>query len=370
MWVLLGLFHVMQRVLDTLDHRCDLCWEALVSLQKCFYKCDDTDMKELLEALKEGLLGGQKHTDKQTKEIRHSKKWNARHCSYLRKLILQGPIICQNLTDWVDFFKNKVDNQQRPIFDAKTEAVVEEQKKKVKHAMDPPNVEMHRRIPKKKNSPHNLQKHICLRPESALEREHGKMAHYANVGAKATRADSLTIGGVAQDNVKKRWMCYRDQKIGEGVEFGTPLHFADEPLFWDHSELLHSNERANQVGIKPLFECATPINQLNDKEEFGAKCFFSQQERNDKFGQDPKTKMCLCPDCRNLPWDATAINTTADCRHSLRNQKKFTTSPSIASHDSPSTNCTNPILRSRECIPTTPTCPAWHVSAFDSTSAR
>ena len=69
MRVLLGLFHVMQRVLDTLNHRCDLCWEALVGLQKCFYQHHEKDMKELLEVLKEGLLGGEKLTSSQMKEL-------------------------------------------------------------------------------------------------------------------------------------------------------------------------------------------------------------------------------------------------------------------------------------------------------------
>ena len=54
--VLLGLFHLMQRVLDTLEHRCELYWQCLVQLQHCFYKTHDADLQNLLRVLKEGLL--------------------------------------------------------------------------------------------------------------------------------------------------------------------------------------------------------------------------------------------------------------------------------------------------------------------------
>ena len=67
--VLLGLFHVMQRVLDTLDHRCELHWEALVALQCCFYKHCENDHSLLLEVLKLGLLGGKKCSDSQIKNF-------------------------------------------------------------------------------------------------------------------------------------------------------------------------------------------------------------------------------------------------------------------------------------------------------------
>ena len=210
--VLLGLFHLMQRILDTLDHRCQLYWECLVMLQNCVCKCYDEDLENLLVALKGGLFckDGKKLSDTDIKKLRHSKKWKQRHSGYSRKHIHRPETIIQELTEWVEFWNAKSDNDGKPAFTKKTEVTVENQKKKVKCASDPPNVEMYRCIPAKKSPKHNLKKCISLRPEPALERDHGKMAHYGNTKTKAARADSLTLGGVADDDVKKRWKLHRD----------------------------------------------------------------------------------------------------------------------------------------------------------------
>jgi hypothetical protein len=51
--VRLGLFHLMHRIVDTLDPKCELHWKALVALKKLVHRCDDDDVTGLLESLQD-----------------------------------------------------------------------------------------------------------------------------------------------------------------------------------------------------------------------------------------------------------------------------------------------------------------------------
>mmetsp|Transcript_9985 Transcript_9985/g.15344 ORF Transcript_9985/g.15344 Transcript_9985/m.15344 type:complete len:213 (-) Transcript_9985:593-1231(-) len=143
--VLLGLFHLMQRITDTMNPKCDLYWEALVKLKQSFYKYMDEDFLLLITALKDGTLS--KEGEK------------------LRKVILEAPTVIYNLDLFLENYKNKSDDAGRYIFSRKTEEVIREQMKKVKHASDPPNFEMYQKIQPSGNTKHNLIKYQSLRPE-------------------------------------------------------------------------------------------------------------------------------------------------------------------------------------------------------------
>ena len=58
--VLLGLFHYMHRVVDTLDPMSLLYWEVLVELKDCFYQYLQEDFRKLRECLMEGKFQGGK----------------------------------------------------------------------------------------------------------------------------------------------------------------------------------------------------------------------------------------------------------------------------------------------------------------------
>lgn len=133
----------MQRITDTMNPKCEVYWEALIELKKCFYKYVDEDFSLLISALKNGTLS----------------KDNQK----LRKLILGAPTVIHNLELFFDKFKNRADNAGRYIFSQKTEEVIREQMKKVRYASDPPNFDMYRKILPSKNSKHHLVKYQSLR---------------------------------------------------------------------------------------------------------------------------------------------------------------------------------------------------------------
>jgi hypothetical protein len=78
--VRLGLFHLLHRIVDASDPKCELCWKGLVALKKSVCRCDDDDMTGLLQALKDGTFSrdGKKCSASEIDELRHSKRWKQR----------------------------------------------------------------------------------------------------------------------------------------------------------------------------------------------------------------------------------------------------------------------------------------------------
>lgn len=299
--VLLGLFHLMQRVTDTLDTKCLLYWRAMVALRACFYSYFDEDFSLLINALKNGQFSqnGERLNDEDLRRLRESKRWKQRYDSYLRKLILEAPTVIHNLANWVAKYKDKVDAQGRSLFNKKTEEVIREQCGKVQYASDPKDFEMYQRIPPSRNSTHQLSTYQSMRPESALEKNNEFLAHYANVGMRPTLADALTIGGIANHNVKKRHKYKRNQRLlaGEDWEADIPLHFADEPKYWNHSQLKALNDSAARKGLSKVFLDVDYLNDKDNGEKFGSEYFVGQEKRNQTCGWNEETSLCNCSEC-------------------------------------------------------------------------
>jgi hypothetical protein len=153
-------------------------------------------------------------------------------------------------------------------------------------------------LPPGPRSTHGLSKYKCSRPESHLEKFHEGLAHYANTGMSAQLADTLTLGGTTEYNVKKRWKAkINQQRLDDVSSVNIPTAFIDLPLFYDHSFLQYLNDAAEKCGLLPIFEAVHPIGE-NNGETFLSKYFEEQMVRNSTVGQDPKTSLCLCPTCR------------------------------------------------------------------------
>lgn len=192
----LGLFHLLHRIYETLDNKCDLFFKGLVSLKSAVYAYHEQDYASLLECLKDGTFSntGKKYSAAEIEQMWLSKRWKQRYNPFLRKCILPGAIIQQNLSRWIVEFKNAKDDTGRSLFTQNTEKVANEQLKKVQHASDPPGKEMYQEIPPGKRSTHNLSKWASRRPESRLGKFHELLAHYSNTGMNAELADALTLG--------------------------------------------------------------------------------------------------------------------------------------------------------------------------------
>ena len=84
----LGLFHLLHRIYDTLDPRCNLYWKCLVQLKNAVYTYFEEDEAGLLAALKDGSFSktNKKLSDAETRrDLRHSKRWKQRCGEFLQK---------------------------------------------------------------------------------------------------------------------------------------------------------------------------------------------------------------------------------------------------------------------------------------------
>jgi hypothetical protein len=297
--VRLGLFHLLHRIVDTLDTKCELYWKGLVSLKKSVYRYDDVDLGGLLTCLREGSFSreGKKYSATAIDDLRHSKRWKERCDPLLRKVILSGPIIADAIERWIVEFSKKEDSQGRPLFTRNTEKVAKEQTTKVKWVQDPQDMEMYRKIPPGKRSIHQLPKWLSNRPESGLEKFHEHLAHLANTGSGKALADALTMGGTADYNIKARWKEEVNKQKLLGTDIAGTVEYMDEPRFWDHSQLHLLNRRAIGLGLDPIFDFVMPPREENG-EVFLSKYFEEQELRNSTVGQDKKTKLCNCIQCR------------------------------------------------------------------------
>ena len=297
--VRLGLFHLLHRIVDTLDKKCELYWKGLVSLKNAVYRYDDEDLTGLLTSLQDGTFSrdGKKYSSSEINDLRHSKRWKQRCDPFLKKIILSGPVIADAIERWIVEYSNKEDSQGRPLFTRNTEKIAKEQTTKVKWVQDPQNMEMYRKIPAGKRSTHQLPKWLSNRPESGLEKFHEHLAHLANTGSGKSLADALTMGGTADHNVKARWKEQVNKMKLLGMEIDGTVEYLEEPRFFDHSHLDLLNRRAIRLGLDPIFDFVVPPREDNG-EVFLSKYFEQQQKRNSSVGQDKETKLCNCRHCQ------------------------------------------------------------------------
>jgi hypothetical protein len=296
----LGLFHLLHRIMDTLDSKCELYWTCVVRLRDSIYTYFPEDEAGLLKALKDGTFSktGDKLSDNEIRDLRHSKRWKQRYSDFLRKLILPGVTQRHRLTLWIEEFKNRSDQTGKPVHTCNTKKVVTKQLKKVHHASDLPGMNMYQEILLGPRSPHGLSKWRCDRPESPLEKFHELLAHFGNSGMNPELSDTLTLGGTTEFNVKMRWKYDMNNKklAGETKGVYIPGEYQDLPRFFDHSFLQCLNELAQSKGLPPIFDNVHLIGK-NNGEVFLSKYCKEQMVRNQTVGQDKKTKMCQCPTC-------------------------------------------------------------------------
>ena len=294
----LGLFHLIHRVMDTLDSKSNLYWKCVTKLRNAIYTYFATDEAGLLKALKDGSFSktGLKLSDSEIRDLRHSKRWKQRYSEFLRKLILPGATHRYRLNLWMEEFKDSKDISGKPVFTRNTEKVTTEQLKKVHHASDVPGMDMYQKIPPGPRSTHGLPKWKCDRPESPLEKFHELLAHFGNSGMNRKLADTLTLGGTTEYNVKMRWKAKINKRRLAGEIVDIPGDFVDLPRFFDHSLLHYLNGLAQNCGLPAIFNDIHPVRE-NNGEVYLSKYFEAQMVRNQNFGQDQKTSMCLCPTC-------------------------------------------------------------------------
>ena len=296
----LGPFHLIHRVFDTLDKHSELFWPCLVQLKHSCYTYNKTNEDNLIGALKNGHFNGTKYTDTEIRAIRHSSRWKQRYSRFLRKVMLPGNVVINRLETWTSKFKDKRDNQGRKAFTARTLEVTAEQVRKFKTKLDlisdPEDVPMYQLIPPGKRSTHQLPKYSCDQPESLLEHFHCFMAHYGNTGMSDRLAQTLTMGGTCEHNVKQRWRQHINEMKLQGIDTNIIGAYEDIPQYFDHSYLGYLNQQAIDQGLPPPFKNVRTL-RANNGERFLSDYFRDQVQRNKEMETTTKKPRCQCIDC-------------------------------------------------------------------------
>jgi hypothetical protein len=261
----LGLFHLMKRILDTLNSRCALYWQALVEFKSSIYRYNDDDEANLIRVLKNGTMAkdGKCHSDEDIRQLRHSKRWKQRYQEYLRKLFYPTDTAKYRLVEWTNKFKDLKDMNGKSLFSRDTEKVAIEQTKKVQYIQDLEGIDMYRQLPPGPRSTHGLPRWHSLRPESSLEKFHELLAHFGNTGMAPGLSDTLSIKGTAEHSVGSRHKQEVQKARLEGRPSTVPQYLEDVPLFFNHSLLDYLNRVALSRGLDQMFSnvrCLKPNN--------------------------------------------------------------------------------------------------------------
>ena len=125
----LGLFHLLHQIFDTLDPKCEAYWKGLIKLKNCVYTYHESDESALIASLKDGSFSqrGEKLSDLEIRDLRHSSRWKQRYSAYLRKKILPGETICHRLKLWLEEFKETRDQAGKLLFTRHTEKVTSQE---------------------------------------------------------------------------------------------------------------------------------------------------------------------------------------------------------------------------------------------------
>jgi hypothetical protein len=294
----LGLFHLMKRILDTLNPRCALYWKAMVEFKASVYRYNDVDEANLIRQLKNGKMAkdGKCYSDLEIHQLQHSKRWKQRYQEYLRKIFHPPDTAKHRLVEWSNKFKDMKDSDGKSLFSRDTEKVALEQTKKIEYIQDLKEIDMYRELPPGPRSTHGLSRWLSSRPESALEKFHELLAHFGNTGMASGLSDCLTLRGTAEHNMRCRHKHRLQQTRLEGLASTIPQYLEDVPLFWNHSLLDYLNRMAVSQTLQPIFSnvrCLKPDNG----EVFLSTYFREQEKRNRLYGQDAKLSKCKCPSC-------------------------------------------------------------------------
>ena len=97
-----------------------------------------------------------------------------------------------------------------------------------------------------------LSKWMSCRLESILEKSHGRMAHYGNIGMREQLADALIMRGISEDNCKTRHhrsiKLHGKQRKKKARDNAFPDFFRECPPFVDNSLLWHLNQMSRSKG--------------------------------------------------------------------------------------------------------------------------
>jgi hypothetical protein len=295
---MLGLFHFMKRIIDTLRVTNSKFYNAIRDLKECIYQHDADDYGKLVQVLQNGTMthGAQPMSHLQIEELRKTAKWNQRYSRFLRKKLHLPASMKQSLLCWLDKYKDCKDPLTEQELFVGTAKVVERQLTHLEDIQWPDSIDMYVRIPPGPRSTHGLHSFRSRNPEPQLESFHSQFANFGNNRMSDEIGDDLHLRGIAMRNLKIQHVTdVREGRIDVDL---LPLHVADIPLVQDHNLGIFINSIAKAAGCK---DDELPFRHLkilakDTGEQFLSEYFHAQMGRNqcNTTRADVLTDLCTC----------------------------------------------------------------------------
>ena len=202
----------MQRIIKTLRKTHTDYYLSITVLLDAVYRYNHHDHEQVIDALRQGTLGGKEHTDREIINMKNTKVFRKRYGKYLRKEIRPPNVMREKLEEWYQCFKcsagdeckacGRVDPlEQEFLFTRETKSAIQNCKQKAQFLQDPlPLEQMYDVIKPNPNSKHGLNEYLSRRGESNLEAFHLLLAHFGNSGMRRSLADTLNLTSTARYN--------------------------------------------------------------------------------------------------------------------------------------------------------------------------
>lgn len=305
---MLGIFHFIKRITDTLRISHPYFFRALCDLKDCIYQYNSEDYGNLIHVLKNGTMShsAQPMSHEEIENLQKTAKWSQRYSRFLRKILYPAPTIEHRLKCWVDKYKTCTDPITGQFLFAGTTKAVNNQIQHTHHIQWPKDIDMYVRTPPGPRASHGLDSFRSRNPEPQLESFHAQFANFGNNRMSDDIGDDIHLRGIAMRNRKIQ----HDIDVREGrTDVGpVPSHIADIPLLQDHHLGQYINSLAKAAGC---IDEGLPFKHLNiladdTGEEFLSDYFHSQAERNSKAETMPNPATDLCGCCELQPNEARA----------------------------------------------------------------
>jgi len=301
---MLGIFHFIKRITETLRVSHSYFYRALRDLKDCIYQYDSADFGNLIQVLKNGLMShsAQPMTHEEIEDLQKTAKWSQRYSRFLRKILYPAPTIEHRLKCWLDKYKTCTDPITGQFLFAGTTKAVENQIQHTTHIQWPKDIDMYVPIPPGPRATHGLDSFRSRNPEPQLESFHAQFANFGNNRMSDHIVDDIHLRGIAMRNLKIQ----HEIDVREGrVDVGPlPSHIADVPLLQDHHLGQYINSLAKAAGC---IDEGLPFKHLNvladdTGEEFLSDYFHSQVKRNSKAETmpNPATDLCGCCELQTI----------------------------------------------------------------------
>ena len=136
------------------------------ALNKVIFAWSTQDVAEVKLALREGHLGGKKHTEDDIKALMESGAFKKNYYKYISTKTHRREVIVSNLTAWANEWLSKEDAETgERLGHKRTENAVALAKRNAEYIVDEPGVEYNVKLKKKPGEDHALHKYLSTRGE-------------------------------------------------------------------------------------------------------------------------------------------------------------------------------------------------------------